>query len=601
MVRNDRTERTKMDGVLLGSNKRQLLCVVFADMAGYSALTSKDELGTHRMWMRFVADVVVPVAEDHDGTIVRTLGDGVLMTFSSASEAYEWAVAVQHRIFEGRVGKTEGYPGLSLRVAAHICEVIHHDGDVYGDGVNITKRLQESIAPDGIIISEDVYHAVRKTTEIQARNLGFLTLKNIGEPIRAFEVIRSEGSGRVGVMQSRVELPSIAVLPLENQSGDTEFNYFADGVVDDIITSLSSLKELMVIARNSTLAFAGQRVDPREVGRILNVRYVLSGTLRRSASRIRITVSLSDTSSGEIVYSDKSDFNHSSLFETQDNIVEHVVARIAPNVRMSEKVKALRKPPDNFTAYDLTLKALDLMSVLDKSSYGQAMVLLEQAMALDPEFAMPVAYAARLNTIYLGQGWAQDRDHTIKMARDFANKAITIDRQNALALAAFGHVKSYLERDYETALLFLDRAREMGPSLAVAWMLSSAALSYVGRPKEAIEHAQHGLRLSPNDPDLFQYYDFLAIAHYLNRDFDEAYKWSERSYTERNDYTSNWRVLAMTASASGNSARAAELVTKITEDMPDLTIDKYLSEICPFRQQKDKDMVSAHLAAAGLH
>lgn len=590
----------KVQTVPIAERERQLLCVVFADMAGYSALTSKDETGTHTMWMRFVGDVLQPKSDLYGGNVVRLLGDGVLLTFQSTTAALDWAISVQTAITEARVGKTAPYPGLSLRIAAHICEAILDGDDVYGDGVNITKRLQESIAPDGIIISEDMYHSTRQAMDFQVRGLGLLTLKNIGHPVRAYEVVRAAAEPSVGLLKADEDLPSLAVLPMRNLSGDEDFKYFCDGVVEDIITSLSSMRELLVISRASALALGDADMDPREVGRILDVKYVLQGSLRRSATKMRLSVSLCDTTSGKVLFSSKSEFPHSDIFETQDRIVEHVVSYTAPNVRSSERVKALRKPPDNFTAYDLTLKALDLMTGLNKTNFDTALKHLKAAMELDPEFAMPVAYAARWHCIYVGQGWDDDREEYVRRAQDYAALAVKLDRQNALALAAYGHVKAYLQRDYEQALVFLDRAREMGPSQALSWILSSGTLSYVGRPLEAIEHAEHGIRLSPNDPDLFQYYDFLAIAHYCNGDFGEASKWCDRSYAEKQDYTSNWRMSAACHAAAGNKEKAVEFAKRLLDKEPDFDLARYQRDRVPFRGLEPQTQFVQHLKSAGL-
>jgi len=485
--------------------------------------------------------------------------------------------------------------------AAHVCNAIADGGDIYGNGVNITKRLQESIAPDGIIVSEELFDVVSKTRHMPHRRLGFIKMKHIEDPICAFEILPEQRATSVGLQQASQNLPSLAIMPLDSIGGDADFKFFADGVVDDIITSLTSLKELIVIARSSTLALKSRQLDPIEIGRTLNVRYVVTGTVRRSSERIRISVALCDTQNGEIIFSEQSEFPHAELFETQDRIVEHIVSKIAPNVREAERVSALRKTPENFTAYELTLKALDHMSTLDKDSYQQALGYLEKAMKLDPDFAMPVAYMVRWYCVFVGQGWSDDRARDVANAKQIATKAIRLDRYNALALASYGHLKSYLERDYDTALLFLDRSREIGPSLSLAWMLSSATLSYMGRADEALEQAKHGLRLSPNDQDLFQFYDFLAIAHYLNGDFDEAAHWSECSYAEKQDYTSNWRVMTLTNAAAGHTDRAKEFAGKVLEQTPEFSIDYYLKEICPFRQAKDRHMVARHLELAGIH
>ncbi|MEO0913459.1 MAG: adenylate/guanylate cyclase domain-containing protein [Pseudomonadota bacterium] len=576
------------------------MCVVFADMAGYSALTSRDEAGTHAMWMQFVGEVVLPKSTEHNGTIIRTLGDGILLTFESASAAVQWSLEVQKAIKDARIEAINPFTGLALRIAVHICEAICDGDDVYGDGVNITKRLQDSTAPDGIIVSEELYHAVRKSIPLEVRNLGYLNLKNISEPVHAFEILQRATIPAAGAPSIESNLPSIAVLPLQNLSGSDEDTYFSDGVVEDIIISLSALKELFVISRASALAFGAGPTDPREVGRILGVRYVLQGTMRRSNTRIRVSTTLSDTQSGETLYSEKSEFSHSDLFEVQDRIVERVVSRIAPNVRASERTRALRKPPDNFTAYDNCLKALDLMTSLDRERFDEAMDYLEKAMELDVNFVMPVAYAARWHCIYIGQGWAEDRDAMVARARDYASRAVNLDRQNALALAAYGHVKSYLERDYDSAIVFLDRARELAPSHALAWINSAAALSYVGRAEEALTHAEYAIRLSPHDPDIYMYYDVLSGVYYFNDRFSEGILWASQARALNGAYTSNLRQLAVNYAALGQKKEAQRAAEELLRLDPDFRVSTYAEESCPFREPELRDRFLTHLTEAGL-
>ncbi|QDL93045.1 hypothetical protein FDP22_15385 [Paroceanicella profunda] len=576
---------------------RRLRCVVFADMAGYSALTSQDETGTHAMWMHFISAVLTPSVQSQGGTVIRLLGDGALLTFDSATAGLEWALQVQDIIRAHREAELRPYPGLSLRIGVHICEAIVQDGDIYGDGVNITKRLQEVTRPDGIIISEDLYNAVQRSVEAEYRNLGYLTLKNIGSAVRAFEVGKRAATP---LPRSAGDRPSIAVLPLQNLGGDEEFRYFADGVVEDIIVSLAGLRELVVVSRASAQGFGSGAVDPRDAGRALGVRYVLQGTLRRSATAIRVSTALVDALSGETIFSEKCEVSHSDLFEVQDRIVERVVSRIAPNVRAAERVRALRKPPDNFTAYDHTLKALDLMSHLDRATYDEALSHLGRAMALDPEFAMPAAYAARWHCIYVAQGWAPDRAEATDRARALAAQAVHLDRQNALALAAYGHVKSYLEHDYDSALIFLDRARDMGPGQALGWALSSATLCYVGRAEEAVQHAEYALRLSPHDPDLFQYYDFISLGLYFSGRYAEALSYARRSHAERANYAPNLRLLAACSGALGDVEGARRHGQALLALEPEFALADYAARRCPVRDADYRARFIAHLRLAGL-
>ena len=509
------------------------------------------------------------------------------------------AMDVQRVILDNRNAKARPFPNLSLRIGINICDAILDGDDIYGDGVNITKRLQETANADGIIVSEALYDSVRKSADIRVRNLGLLTLKNISDPVRCFEVLIDRASSGPAPVIDR-NLPSIAVLPFQNLSGDPTFDYFSDGVVEDIIVSLSALRELFVISRSSAVAFGIGPVDPREIGRLLAVRYSLQGTIRLGLSTIRTSVSLNDTRTGETLFSEKSEFPHSDLFAVQDMIVERVVARIAPNVRASERTKALRKPPENFTAYDLTLKAINMMGTLERDRFDQAIGYLEQAMTLDPEFAMPAAYATRWYCIKIGQGWSSDLEGDCRKAAKYASNAVNADRQNALALAYYGHMKACLERDYDTALIFLDRARDVGPSHAIAWMLSSATLAYVGRSEEAVKHAEYGLRLSPHDPDLYQFYEFLSIANYSLSNFDEALIWAKRSHSENPNYASNLRVLASCLVAKGELTEANRISKELLELQPDFTVSNFGTFNCPFQVPEVKEMYLRHLRLAGL-
>jgi len=574
--------------------------VVFADMVGYSALTSRDEVGTHRMWMAFRHEVLEPACASFEATIIRILGDGALLTFDHSENALDWCLTVQRQIRSARVGKSTRYAGLSMRCAAHIAQVIPTEGDIYGDGVNLTKRLQESIAADGIIVTEELIKSLPAARDVPNRRLGQITMRNISNSVSAYEVLQDFNSDFVGLRTRVAELPSIAVMPLRLLGNDREMEYFAAGVVEDIITSLCAFRELIVISRASTMALDQSITDPREIGRLLDVRYVMTGTLRLGGERIRINAEMADSRNGDIVFSEKSDLYHSELFETQDRITEYIVSRIAPNVRAAERAKAIRKPPDNFTAYDLVLKGLDLMTNLDKESYDEALVLFEQARELDPDFSMPVAQAGRLKTRYVGQGWAEDHEAAVEDATATARKAVSMDRQSAFALASLGHAMSYLNKDYETALILLDRARELGPSLSIAWALSSATLTYVGRAAEAVEHAMHAIRLSPNDPEIYQYYHFAGLAHYINREFEEALSFAEKAHAENPNYTSNWRFAILVNAASGNIDQAQRFSKKLLAAEPDFRIETYIEKNCPFQREEDRAMVADHLSIAGM-
>jgi len=394
-------------------------------------------------------------------------------------------------------------------------------------------------------------------------------------------------------------LPSIAVLPFQNLSGEQMDDYFADGIVEDIIISLARLRELLVICRGSTLAYRGPRVDLREVRRALEVRYVLEGRVRRSPKVVHVSMQLLDTDSGARLWADTAEVTPSELFKVQDEIVERVVAQIAPNVRAVELRAALRKRPESFSAYDWMLRGLHIMNMLDIDHFLRAREFLNQAMAEDPNFAMPVAWAARWHSLYIGQGWSANPTQDAATAGDFAARAIKLDGQNALALATYGHVKSFLFHDCESALPYFDRALAACPNSSVAWLLSSGTLSYMGRGEEAIKHAKHALRLSPVDRSLFYYYHFLNLAYYAGGYYEEAVKWGRMARNENPMYTGGLRYLAASLTAVGRIEETREVAAQLRRLEPEFRLGRF-ARIQPFWVPELGSRYIEHLRKAGL-
>ena len=467
----------------------------------------------------------------------------------------QWAADVQRAVQVQDAG--DGLPPIVLRIAVHVGDIITTDFDVFGDGVNLAARLQEHALAGGIVVSEAVHNLVRGSVGTAMRDLGPLDLKNFEHPVRAFALDIADHQIEVPHLQSAGRLPSIAVLPLENIGGNPADDYFCDGCVEDITLSLAGLHELMVISRGSTLAYRGRSSDPREVGRMFGVRYVLSGSLRRSERQVRISVELCDSQNGATLWGEKSEVEPSELFDVQDRIVRKIVGGIAPNVRAAELRNAMRKKPENFSAYDCTLRALHIMHSLDKNTFMQARDYLEKAMAEDPEFAMPIAWAARWYGLWLGQSWSVDPTADRAKALELAARAIELDGQNALALATYGHLKSWLSHDYDSGLGLLRSCLAACPSHSLAWLLSSPTLSYIGRGEQAVRHAEHALRLSPLDRSLFYYYALLGLAYYAIGNYVEAVKWASMGANEKSAPYGQLRYLAAGLAALGRIEEAA--------------------------------------------
>jgi adenylate cyclase len=576
---------------------RRLAAIAFVDIVGYSILMAHDETRTHQRWMTILDTIVHPQATLHRGRVVKSTGDGVLAEFPSAFDAVQWAVDVQQAV---QVRIDDSAPAITLRIAVHVGDVIATDFDVFGDGVNLAARLQEHAPAGGIIMSEAVHDLVRGSLRVETHDLGPLTLKNFEQPVRAFALEAANPSIMVPHIRLAGQLPSIAVLPLSNVGGDPSDDYFCDGVVEDITLSLAGLRELMVISRGSTLAYRGRQPDPREVGRMFGVRYVLSGSLRRSERSVRVSVELCDSSSGAALWGERSEVAPGELFDVQDRIVGGIVAGIAPNVRAAELRTAMRKKPENFSAYDHTLRALHIINSLEKATFLQARDYLQKAMHEDRDFAMPVAWLARWYNIYVGQGWSSDPLADRTKALEFAGRAIEQDPQNALALATYGHLQSFLYHDYDSALVYFDRALVACPNHSLAWFLSSPTLSYVGRGEQAVRHTERALRLSPLDRNLFSYYSSLNLAYYSLGSYEEAVKWGRLSASENPQYTANLRYLTAALAALDRLDEAREMAASLMQREPDFRLGAFARTLQPFRDTELSARYLQHLRKSGL-
>jgi adenylate cyclase len=464
----------------------------------------------------------------------------------------------------------------------------------------VAARLQEHAEPGGIVVSAAVHDLVRGSLPVPARDLGLVHLKNFDLPVHVYSLDPPvERRLRVPAIPKAGMLPSIAVLPFRNAGAEGLDDYFGDGLVEDIIVSLSGLHELMVIARSSTVSFRQQEPNVREVGRALGVRYVMTGSIRRSLNRVRVSMHLFDAQNGISLWSDTTEAPLGDLFEVQDQIVRRIVAGIAPHVRAEELRRALRKRPESFTAYDYTLRALDVMSKLDRSTFRDAIGFLTQAMAEDPSFAMPAAWAARWHSINIGQGWSTDPAES-EQALLLATRAIELDPNNALALATYAHLKSRLFRDFDAALMYFDRALAASPNSSVAWSLSALTLAYVGQAERAVRHAEQALRLSPLDNAISFYYTNLGYAQYAANELEQAIKWSRMAAGENPMFTANLRLLAAALAGLGRLGEASRIVAAIIEQEPDFSLSRYQETRQPFQAAEIANRFMSHLRAAGL-
>jgi adenylate cyclase len=596
---DERPTESGDDGVLVTATGYRSAAIAFADLVGYSALTEADPVRTHSRWMAMLTDILRPQAERCRGAVVQVMGDGVVAEFQNALDAVEWGRAVQRAILYSQSEQTKNSVPMRLRIGVHVGDLVcSPDGLFSGAIINIAARLQEYAEPGGLVVSGAVFEQLRETLEPEARDLGYPPLKNIESLVRAYGIDPERGA--VPARSAWETLPSIAVLPLQNLGGDPADDYFAAGIVEDVIVSLSGLRELLVISRASTLIYHGTSPDPRRVGKALGVRYALMGSVRRSSEGVRVATQLCDARTGASLWGERVDFSAGALFDVQDRIVERIVSGIAPQVRAAELQRAMRKRPESFTAYECMLQAMHSMKGLDQSGFVRARMFLDRSMVMDPDFAMPVALAARWHSLRVGQGWSPNPQAEAAQGLELAARAIELDRQNAFALATYGHLRSYLFHDYDTALAYLERARAAGPSNSIAWYLSSATLSFVGRAEEAIRHSEHALRLSPFDPALHFFHTTLALAHYANGSYEEALRWGRLAESENPAYSGTLRYVAAALAATGRLDEAREVAARLLQLEPGFRLSEYERTRQPFRNPAARAAHMAHLRDAGL-
>jgi TolB-like protein len=499
--------------------ERRLAAILAGDVAGYSRLMGADEEGTLARLNAHRRELLEPMIAEHRGRIVKRTGDGILVEFGSAVDATRCAIEPQRGMAQ-RNAHEPADRRIELRIGIHVGDVIIDEGDIFGDGVNIAARLEGIAEAGGICISDDAFRQVRGKVDAAFADAGDQQLKNIEQPVRVYRIQLDQAAPKTPKISAPAEGPSVAVLPFQNMSGDPEQEYFVDGIVEDIITGLSRMKWLFVIARNSSFAYKGRAVDVKQVGRELGVRYVLEGSLRKAGDRIRITCQLIETANGTHVWAERYDRPLGNIFEIQDEITLSVVGAIEPSLRQAEIELAKRKRPDSLDAYDLYLRALPHAQVAMPGDGEKALSWLHKSLALEADYAAAHALAAWCYEQRYVRGGMHEADKVA--ALEHARAALAAGADDATTLATAGFVIGLVEHDYEAAMNAIDHALALNGSSALALGLGSTILAHDGRIEQAIEYGERALRLSPHDPTAYVQFTALGIAHLAAGRFEQA-------------------------------------------------------------------------------
>jgi adenylate cyclase len=575
--------------------ERRLAAIAVIDVEGYSSLMEQDEQGTHARWTEMRTTVIVPKVRAHRGEIIKSTGDGFLLEFRSAVDAVHWALDL-----EATLASRSDDRMLTIRIAVHLADIIPEAHDIFGDGVNIVSRLQAYADPGGIVVSSAVHDQVRLAVEYEATPLGPLMLKNIDRPVEAFR-IRSgtTRAARRTVQKIGRRDPSIAVLPMRTFGSGAVDPWLAEGVVHDIVASLTGLKELFVISSTSTAAVVRMSTDVVEVGRRLDVRYVVTGSVARARDRLRIHAELTDVDTRSNIWSGRYDIEDTELFATQDVIASKIAYALVPHLRQSEFDRALRKPPEEMGAYDYVLQALYKLYRIGDDEFREAREFLDKAIARDPRYSMAYALLAKWYMFRIGQGASPDVGADSREALRVAQMALEHNPFDPLALSIYGHTLSFLFADFDRALDAFDRALASSPNSALAWGFSSPTFSYLGESATAVQRAEYALRLSPLDPYAYWLQTALTLAHYFHGTYDECVHWGRKTLAANPRFTANLRPLIGGLAALGRLEEAREIGGALLALEPGFRVDRFI-ERYPVRDPAAKAAFAARLREAGL-
>jgi adenylate cyclase len=564
--------------------ERRLAAILAADVAGSCRLIGINEEGTLAQLKVLRETLFDPKISDHRGRIVKNTGDCALVEFASVVDAVRCADEIQRGMAEQNTDVPQD-KRIEFRIGIHVGDIIIADDDIFGDGVNIAVRLEGIAEPGGISISDDAHRQIRGKVDITFEDTGSQSLKNIAEPMRVWRIeINSPTTPRVSTHSlandaeplAVPDRPSIAVLPFQNMSGDPDQDYFADGMVDEITTALSRFNSLFVIARNSSFTYKGKAVDVKQVGRELGVRYVLEGSVRKAAGKVRIIGQLIDAATGMHLWADRFEGDLSDTFALQDRMTESVVSAIQPKLLQTEIELATRRP-NNLSAYDLCLRALPHFISHTRGGTAEALRLASRALEIDPRYGFAARVAGSCHLINVNQGWAADPKSEIAEGLRLIRLALSIDGNDDVALSILGRATAAFFKDYNAAREMADRAVASNPNAAFAWGERGWTYQLAGQPEEAIRSFERAIRLSPFDPLISSRFAGMGIAFIGVGRFDEAVAAAKNALQTKPTYASAYRCLAAALAHLGRDAEARKTVAQLLEIEPDFRISEWVA------------------------
>ena len=546
--------------------------------------------------------VVLPLIADHDGRIIDTAGDGILAEFGSVVKAVECAVAIQETMAE-RNAMVEADHQMRFRIGINLGDIIHDEARVYGDGVNVAARLESIAYPGGIYVSAAVHDQVHRKLPLTFTDLGAQSFKNIADPVHVYcvDVKHTEATGSPAkAARALPEKPSIAVLPFTNIGGNPEQEYFADGIVEEIITALSHFSTMFVIARNSSFTYKGRDISAKQIGQELGVRYLVEGSVRKAGNQVRLTGQLVDAGKGVHLWAQRFDGSLTDVFDLQDQMTANIVGAIIPVLSQIEFERARRKPTGSLDAYDCYMRGLSHYYTDTRDGVIDAQQHFCKAIDLDPRYALAYASAAMCIEACVRNGRIADHQREIDQANRLARRAVELGSHEAGALAPAGFVIARLLGNLDDGAAFIDRALSLNANLARAWQYSGWVRIWLGEPELAIEHATRAMRFSPVDPWLCSIQTAIAFAHFFAGQDDEASSWAAMALRQRPQFQPALRISAASHAMAGRLDKAHDAMERLRILNPDLRLSNLKNRSAPQRRPEFFSKYEDGLRLAGL-
>jgi adenylate cyclase len=586
---------------------RKIAAILAADVVGFSRLTGADEDRTLARLRALRSDLIDPTVSVHNGRVVNRTGDGAIVEFRSVVDAVRCATEIQNSMIERNAG-VPPERRIEFRIGIHLGDVVEEsDGDLMGDGVNIAARLEGIAKPGGICLSEDAFRQVKARLNLAVSDLGAMQLKNISDPIRVYAlevglagqaepVTKDESAGpeKPSARLALPDKPAIVVLPFVNMSGDSEQEFFADGITEDILTELSRFRELFVISRNSAFVYKGKPINAQKVAKELGVLYVVEGSVRKAGSRVRITVQLIDAETDRHLWAERYDRELADIFAIQDELTSSIVSILPGRVAAAAQDRVQRKPPENLAAYECVLTGKRLHHRAARPDNEEALRILERAIALDPGYAHAHAWKACVLGQSFVYGWCADAEATVRTVIEEATLALSLDENDSDVHRILAAVNLSLHNDYDKALYHQERALALNPNDDLIVVQQGEVLTWIGQAEQGIEWIQKAMRLNPYHPERF--WSHLGRAYFVARRYGEAVKAFQR--ITRADY-SHLAFLAACYAQLGDAAATKAAAQDVLQRAPDFSIKRFIA-MQHYKQESDREHHRSALLMAQL-